>query len=47
MNVQPQGEKMLENSKNNFERNKEDVFNVKDMDVGEITGMFIGHDGGF
>ena len=39
------GEKKLENSKNNFERNKEDVFTVKDMDVGEITSLFIGHDG--
>jgi hypothetical protein len=39
------GEKRLENSKNNFERNKEDVFTVKDMDVGELTKLFIGHDG--
>ena len=37
--------KLLDNNSNNFERNKEDVFVVSDVNVGPLTGLEVRHDG--
>ncbi|XP_072029400.1 uncharacterized protein [Amphiura filiformis] len=38
------GETKLDNVENNFERNKEDVFNIKAKDLGKLSKIKIGHD---